>query len=267
MIRWMRRLLVLSIALSSAPAFAQPRGVEFDVNLAEHEAIVIGYKVYVVVGTNRVRWLDVGKPAADLSGHVQYLDSTIFDGLTAGTYEVFVVAYNQGGESLDSPHDSFIVFEPAAVDQVEPERIPAVPDTQATDPIPTEPVTTEPASSGAIGSEPIATDPVPAEPAAPAPLPAEPLVSPSPDGTRLPPSTEIVDASLAVWTIDADGRILRNGESAGRGWGSTITWCGGAIRIFGFDRQWWEWDQSGFVPIGTTDPCTAVDGEPPPDGI
>ena len=261
MIRWMRRLLVLSIALSSAPAFAQPRGVEFDVNLAEHEAIVIGYKVYVVVGTNRVRWLDVGKPAADVSGHVAYLNSAIFDGLTAGTYEVFVVAYNNGGESLDSPHDTFVVFD--TVDQAEPERVAADPisDTTTTDPLPTEPVTAEPASSEPIRSEPVATEPV-----APAPIPPEPLVSPSADGTRLPPSNEIVDASLAVWTIDAGSRILRNGEPAGRGWGSTITWCGGAIRIFAFDGQWWEWDDAGFVPIGTTDPCTAVEDDRPPDG-
>ncbi|HEX2453630.1 MAG TPA: hypothetical protein VHI99_08005, partial [Vicinamibacterales bacterium] len=75
----------------------------------------------------------------------------------------------------------------------------------------------------------------------------------SPDGTRLPPATQIVDDSGAVWTIDGL-LILRNGQQTG-GLGTTITWCGGRIHVFGTDNQWWRWTGDGWTPVGTIDPC------------
>jgi hypothetical protein len=75
---------------------------------------------------------------------------------------------------------------------------------------------------------------------------------PSPDGTRLPPASQIVDASGATWTI-AGVSILRNGQQTG-GWGTIITWCGGQIHVLGGDNQWWRWT-GGWSPVGTIDPC------------
>ena len=75
----------------------------------------------------------------------------------------------------------------------------------------------------------------------------------SPDGTRLPPASQIVDASGAVWTI-AGQVILRNGQSTG-GLGSIITWCSGQIHVLGTDSQWWRWTGGGWLPVGTIDPC------------
>jgi hypothetical protein len=84
----------------------------------------------------------------------------------------------------------------------------------------------------------------------------------SPDGTRLPPATQIVDDSGVVWTI-AGNVILRNGQQTG-GLGSILTWCGGQIRVFGVDNQWWRWTGGSWTPIGPTDPCGG--GSPPPAG-
>ena len=101
--------------------------------------------------------------------------------------------------------------------------------------------------------------------AAPAPPPPQ---GTSPDGTRLPPASQIVDASGGTWTI-AGVSILRNGQQTG-GLGTIITWCGGQIHVMGVDNQWWRWIGGGWSPVGTTDPCGGAAPAPPsgtsPDG-
>ena len=89
---------------------------------------------------------------------------------------------------------------------------------------------------------------------------------PSPDGARLPPASQIVDASGGVWTI-AGQVILRNGQDTG-GIGSVITWCGGQIHVLGQDNYWWRW-VGGWLRIGPSDPCGGSAPAPPvasPDG-
>ena len=87
----------------------------------------------------------------------------------------------------------------------------------------------------------------------------------SPDQTRLPPASQIVDASSSIWTI-AGMSILRNGQQTG-GLGTIITWCGGQIHVMGVDNQWWRWTGGGWSPVGTTDPCGgAAPAPPPPQG-
>jgi hypothetical protein len=82
----------------------------------------------------------------------------------------------------------------------------------------------------------------------------------SPDGTRLPPATQIVDNGGAVWTLVGQ-LVLRNGQQTG-GLGTILTWCGGQIHVFGVDSQWWRWIGSGWSPVGTIDPCGST--SPPP---
>jgi len=77
---------------------------------------------------------------------------------------------------------------------------------------------------------------------------------PSPNGTTVPPATQIVDNLLAVWTIGANQAILRNGAQAASGAGSEILWTSGNIYVLGTDSNWWEWTGSGWVNVGPTMP-------------
>jgi cation transporter-like permease len=78
--------------------------------------------------------------------------------------------------------------------------------------------------------------------------------SASPDGTTVPTATQIVDTVGAVWTLGANGAILRNGVQAGGGWGSKILWKSATIYVFGTDGNWWRWTGSGWINVGTTTP-------------
>ena len=73
----------------------------------------------------------------------------------------------------------------------------------------------------------------------------------SPDGTTLPGATQIVDDLGAVWTIGANGAILRNGLSAAGGRGSTILWTNRTIYVLG-TGNWWKWTGFGWAYVGPT---------------
>ena len=100
----------------------------------------------------------------------------------------------------------------------------------------------------------------PAQPGATVPPPPPPPTGPtSPDGTVVPPATEIVDALGAVWTMNG-AAILRNGVSAGGGSGVTMLWSGGSIYVLGSTGgSWWKWTGSGWSNVGPTQPgaCAA----------
>lgn len=63
----------------------------------------------------------------------------------------------------------------------------------------------------------------------------------SPDGTTIPPATQIVDTGGAVWTLGAGAYILRNGQRIANGQGVQLLWSGGVIYTLGIDNNWWEW--------------------------
>jgi endonuclease/exonuclease/phosphatase family metal-dependent hydrolase len=92
--------------------------------------------------------------------------------------------------------------------------------------------------------------------AAPSPTPT--LIE-STNNTRLPPSTQIVDSNLAVWTI-SNGAILRNGAGTG-GAGSQILYCSRSVYVYGTDSQWWKWN-SGWGAVGVVDPCSGTSPSP-----
>ena len=70
----------------------------------------------------------------------------------------------------------------------------------------------------------------------------------------MPPASQIIDNLGAVWTIAGESVILRNGVSAG-GWsGSKILWTSGTIYVLGTDNNWWQWNGSGWVNVGPTQP-------------
>jgi hypothetical protein len=80
----------------------------------------------------------------------------------------------------------------------------------------------------------------------------------SPDGTMVPPATQIVDASSAVWTLGGGGAILRNGLHAAGGYGSKILWASSVIYVYGTDSNWWKWTGSGWTNVGPTQPGSST---------
>jgi hypothetical protein len=76
----------------------------------------------------------------------------------------------------------------------------------------------------------------------------------SPNGTTVPPASQIVDNQGVVWTIGAGQMILRNGVQAAEGFGSKILWTSGTIYVFGTDSNWWQWTGSGWINVGPTQP-------------
>ena len=77
----------------------------------------------------------------------------------------------------------------------------------------------------------------------------------SPNNTRVPPATQIVDSTGAVWTRSTNGAILRNGAGTS-GAGSEILYCNRIVYVFGTDSQWYRWT-NGWIPVGSTDPCAS----------
>src|SRR5687768_6327497 len=79
--------------------------------------------------------------------------------------------------------------------------------------------------------------------------------SESPNNTRVPPGTQIVDSNGDVWTL-SNGAILRNGAGSG-GSGSQILYCNRIVYALGTDSAWWRWTSSGWTQAGSTDPCAS----------
>jgi hypothetical protein len=84
--------------------------------------------------------------------------------------------------------------------------------------------------------------------------PAQPGGGGSPNGTMVPPATQIVDNLGAVWTIGANQTILRNGTHAVGGFGSKILWTSNRIYVLGSDSNWWQWTGAGWISVGPTQP-------------
>lgn len=76
----------------------------------------------------------------------------------------------------------------------------------------------------------------------------------SPNGTIVPPASQIVDSLGNVWTIGANQTILRNGSQAAAGLGSKILWSSSTIYVLGVDNNWWRWTGSGWTNVGPTQP-------------
>jgi PKD domain. len=93
---------------------------------------------------------------------------------------------------------------------------------------------------------------------------ATPAPDISADGTQVPPATQIIDTSRAVWTIAPDLRVLRNGVNAAGGYSSKIIWLNQTVYVLGLDGIWWYlWNGSGWTPYGQTAPGSPT---PPPSG-
>lgn len=99
----------------------------------------------------------------------------------------------------------------------------------------------------------------------PSPSPA-PSVSPtplasSPNNTRLPPTSQIIDNQSSVWTLSGI-RMLRNGQETG-GYGSALLWCSSRIYGLGEDSLWWRFENPGWSRVGA-DPCAVPTPTPTP---
>jgi hypothetical protein len=87
--------------------------------------------------------------------------------------------------------------------------------------------------------------------------------STSPDGTMVPPATQIADSAGAIWTVAANQAVLRDGTQAAGGWGSKILWTNATIYVLGTDRNWWRWTGAGWINVGAIQPggtSTSPDG-------
>lgn len=96
-------------------------------------------------------------------------------------------------------------------------------------------------------------------------IPATPTVTPSPvtespNNTRIPTATEIIDNAKDKWTKRPDGVILRNAQNTG-GAGSVVLYCQRTVYAFGTDSQWYRWS-GGWQVIGVSDPCGAATPTP-----
>ncbi len=83
---------------------------------------------------------------------------------------------------------------------------------------------------------------------------------PSADTTTVPPETQIVDTSGAIWTIGWNLAILRNGVQAAGGWGSQIFWRNHTLYVLGTDDNWYQWTGSSWTFLGPTFPGASLDG-------
>lgn len=99
-----------------------------------------------------------------------------------------------------------------------------------------------------------APSPTPTPTPTPSPTPGPTPLLESPNNTRVPPATQIVDSVGAVWTRAGNGAIMRNGLNTG-GAGSQILYCTRIVYVFGTDSRWWRWTGTGWTQLGTVDPC------------
>ena len=95
----------------------------------------------------------------------------------------------------------------------------------------------------------------------PTPTPTPSPGTESPNNTRVPPGTRIVDSAGAVWTLSGQ-IVLRNGVDTG-GRGTSLLYCNRLVYVFGLDNQWWRWNGS-WAPVGVVDPCGAATPTPTP---
>jgi carboxypeptidase family protein len=93
----------------------------------------------------------------------------------------------------------------------------------------------------------------------------------SPDGTTVPPASQIVDNVGAIWTIGANQVILLNGVQAAGGFGSQILWKNTTIFVLGTDNNFWQWTGSGWVFVGPVPPggggTASADGTTVPPAV
>lgn len=111
---------------------------------------------------------------------------------------------------------------------------------------------------------PMPSDPLPVSNPTPQPQPdPQPTPQPageSPDGAKVPPASQIVDATGAVWTLGAGNQAFRNGVSMGWGALLAIKYVAHTVYVQGDSGAWYEVRGTGLLQIGG-EPGTTT---PPP---
>ncbi len=82
----------------------------------------------------------------------------------------------------------------------------------------------------------------------------------SPNGTQVPPATQLVDTQGSVWTIDGT-MLMVNGAQAGNGTGSILCLSSGVVNTLGTDNNWYQWVGS-WSPLASP-PAECVGGVVP----
>jgi probable HAF family extracellular repeat protein len=78
----------------------------------------------------------------------------------------------------------------------------------------------------------------------------------SPNGSRIPRQSVIVDTALTTWTLGPGEEILHDGAQAAGGYGSQILWYRGSIYVLGDDYKWWRWTGTTWIFAGANDPAS-----------
>jgi probable HAF family extracellular repeat protein len=78
----------------------------------------------------------------------------------------------------------------------------------------------------------------------------------SPDNTRIPLSSVIVDNNLTTWTLGPGEEILHDGAQVVGAYGSQILWYQGGIYVLGDDYNWWRWTGITWTFAGANDPAS-----------
>lgn len=93
----------------------------------------------------------------------------------------------------------------------------------------------------------------------------------SPDGSTIPPLSQIIDSTGGVWTVTSALKINKNGSPAGATANvALLLWFGGNMYHENLSNNWYEWNGStwGTGPLPGGDPRgTAPPPPPPPDQL
>jgi hypothetical protein len=83
----------------------------------------------------------------------------------------------------------------------------------------------------------------------------------SPNGTTIPPATQIVDGTGGVWTVGGNHLCYRNGTQAGNcNSVQTLLWYQGNMYVGATVGTWWQWNGSGWTQIAADPRAASASG-------
>jgi hypothetical protein len=108
----------------------------------------------------------------------------------------------------------------------------------------------------------VTVSPSPTATATPIATPTATPLATSPDNTRVPPATQLVDSTFGIWTL-VNGIMSRNSIDSG-GRGSLILWFSGQVYAIGTDGNWWRYVSGVEWTRVAGDPAVQVTPTPTP---
>ena len=85
--------------------------------------------------------------------------------------------------------------------------------------------------------------------------------NPSPDGTEVPPASQVIDGTGAAWTLGGGGETLQNGIHMAGGYARSLLWTGGTVYARASDDTWFRWNGTQWIVAGMTKPGNGTSPE------